>query len=187
MAIPIITIPAPSRSMWTDDEIAVLRHYCGRMTYKELAKLLPGRTDKGVRQKARMLGLVDTSRSAPAARYKDFLTPKGLRQLREMAARAKTKQELAEMMGTTRDTLRAWERQFGVIARAIERGHAQAKGEPDPIKQRGESLRKKSRAALNEKCARCAWATPLVRNGTQILCSRQACVKEVGDDGSDSR
>lgn len=178
MAIPIITIPAPSRSEWTDDEIAVLRHYCGRMTYKELAKLLPGRTDKGVRQKARMLGLVDTSRSAPAARYKDFLTPKGLRKLREMAARAKTKQELAEMMGTTRDTLRVWERKFDVIARAIERGQAQAKGEPDPIKQRGESLRKKSKAKRNEKCAQCAWGVSLGRGRTQVLCSRMPCVKE---------
>lgn len=178
MAIPIITTPASPHSMWTDDEIAVLRHYCGRVTYEKLSSLLPGRSAQGIGHKARQLGLVDTSRSAPAARYKDFLTPKGLRKLREMAARAKTKQELAEMIGTTRDTLRGWERKFDVIARAIERGQAQAKGEPDPIKQRGESLRKKSKAKRNEKCARCAWGTSLLKGRTRVLCSRWPCVKE---------
>jgi len=157
VAIPMITTPATPSSNWSDDEIAALRRYYGKIPAAKLAQKLPGRTENAVRRKGKQLGL-----QARRVQAKDYLSPKGLRQLREMAAKAKSAQEIADMIGITLHTLTNWRNQYPVIERALT-----LQPEPRP-------RRKKK----NTKCARCAWGTSLGRGRTQVLCSRWPCVKE---------
>lgn len=176
MSLPVITTPAAPNSLWTEDEIAIVKALYGTMRVSDVAEHLPGRSRRAINRMGRQVGATRKNRRNQAQQW---LTPERLERLRDISAACEgVKRRIAAELSISRAALYNWEQEHPEIKEAIESGKSP---KIPPIPQWGAVTARKLQPRKPHKCDRCVWARPVVASGSKVMCLWPTCVKEEGE------
>mgnify|MGYP003808403819 CR=1 FL=1 len=95
---------------WSKEEIAILREFYQKMPLEELAKKLPGRTLIAIKGAAGRYGVTKNR-----TKVDEFLTPEGLRRLKELVEKHRTVKGVAREIGVRAYTISCWRGTYAPI------------------------------------------------------------------------